>query len=148
MRENVEDTNAKRLEVIDWSERTGISGFSKLIHEAIDKKELSYNRDSVLCFETNNKNEFIINMSRIARRSALNPFDLTKAEIEGRKQIRETVTFLRKYIPGFENCVLATTGPSIGIRESNKIDGVYILKEEELITNMVFDDAIAMGGIL
>ncbi|MGB4590059.1 MAG: FAD-dependent oxidoreductase [Clostridiaceae bacterium] len=146
MRDNVEDTNAKRLEVIDWSERTGISGFSKLIHEAIDKKELSYNRDSVLCFETNNKNEFIINMSRIARRSALNPFDLTKAEIEGRKQIRETVAFLRKYIPGFENCVLATTGPSIGIRESNKIDGVYILKEEELIANTMFDDAIAMGG--
>lgn len=146
MRENVHDTNAKRLEVIDWSERTGISGFKDLIHEAIEKRELNYSRDSVLCFETNNKNEFIINMSRIPRKSALNPFDLTKAEIEGRQQVRETVAFLRKYIPGFENCVLATTGPNIGIRESNKIDGVHILKEEELLINTMFEDAIAMGG--
>lgn len=75
-----------RIEVFDWSEQTGISRFSQLILEAIDWKELSYNRDFVLCFETNNKNEFIISMSRIVRRSALNPFDITIAEIEGRNR--------------------------------------------------------------
>lgn len=143
---NVDKTFAKSHEVIDGSPRIGINGNFDELKFAIESKELSYNRDTVLCFETNNLGEFIINMSRIARRSAINPFDLTAAEIEGRKQIRETIRFMKKYIPGFEDCVLAHTGPNIGIRESNKIDGLYVLNENDLVENVMFDDAIAMGG--
>lgn len=143
---NVDKTFAKSHQVIDGSPRIGINGYFDELKFAIESKELSYNRDTVLCFETNNLGEFIINMSRIARRSAVNPFDLTAAEIEGRKQIRETILFLKKHIPGFENCVLAHTGPNIGIRESNKINGIYVLNENDLVDNVMFDDAVAMGG--
>ena len=38
------------------------------------------------------------------------------------------------------------TGPSIGIRESRKICGVYRLTAEDLLENTMFPDAIAMGG--
>lgn len=52
-------------------------------------------------------------MSRIIKKSALDSFDLTEAEIEGRKQAHAIVAFMRKYIPGFENAVIVTTGPHI-----------------------------------
>lgn len=146
LHENVESTFAKSHEVIDGSPRIGMNASLDELRFAIINKELSFNRETVLLFETNNKGEFIVNMSRIPKLSALDPFDLTKAEIEGRKQARELVTFLQKYIPGFENCVLTNTGPSIGIRESNKIKGMYEINEKDLLNNVMFEDAIAMGG--
>lgn len=146
LHENVDRTFAKSHEVIDGSSRIGMNAELDELKFAIKNKELSFNREMVLFFETNNKGEFIINMSRISKRSAINPFELTKAEIEGRKQVGELIIFLRKYIPGFEKCILANTGPNIGIRESNKINGVYMLNEHDLLDNVMFEDAIAMGG--
>lgn len=146
LHDNVDRTFAKSHKVIDGSSRIGMNADLDQLKFAIENKELSFNREIVLFFETNNKGEFIVNMSRVSKRSPLNPFELTKAEIEGRKQVREIVAFLRKYIPGFENCILTNTGPNIGVRESNKIHGLYKLNEYDLINNVMFDDAIAMGG--
>jgi hypothetical protein len=128
------------------SKRYDISGAFSKINAAKQAGEFHVDRDTVLCFETNTDGEYVVNMTRISRLSAVDPFDLTKAEIEGRKQVRETYLFLKKYIPGFENCHIAYSGPSIGIRESRKIDGIYKFTGEDLISNRMFKDAVVMGG--
>ncbi len=126
--------------------RYDISGAFSKVRAAKEAGELTYNRDTVLCFETSNDGEYVVNMTRISEHSAVDPFDLTDAEIQGRKQVQETLHFLRKYIPGFENCRLSFSGPNIGIRESRKINGVYKLTADDLIGNVMFPDAVAMGG--
>ena len=126
--------------------RAGIQGAYSLIAAAKEHGEFDIDRDMVLCFETNTPGECILNMSRIIRKSAVDAFDLTDAEIEGRRQARQIVAFMRNHIPGFEDCRIITTGPHIGIRESRKIDGVYKLTADDLLTNVMFPDAIAMGG--
>ena len=126
--------------------RYDISGAFSKVKAAKEAGEFNYNRDTVLCFETSNDGEYIVNMTRISKHSAVDAFDLTDAEIQGRKQVQETLHFLRKYIPGFENCRLAYSGPNIGIRESRKINGVYKLTAEDLTENVMFPDAVAMGG--
>jgi hypothetical protein len=126
--------------------RSGIQGAYSLIKKAKEAGELDVDRNMVLCFETNTLGEFILNMSRIIRKSALDAFDLTDAEVEGRRQARQILDFMRKSIPGFENCYILSTGPRIGIRESRKIHGIYKLTAEDLLENRMFDDAIAMGG--
>ena len=126
--------------------RAGIQGAYSLIKKAKAAGEFDVDRDMVLCFETNTLGEFILNMSRIVRKSAVDAFALTDAEVEGRRQAQQIVAFMRKNIPGFENCRIASTGPHIGIRESRKIDGIYKLTAEDLLENRMFDDAIAMGG--
>lgn len=127
-------------------ERSGMQGAYSVIRLAKERGEFSVDRDMVLCFETNNIGEYILNMSRIVKCSAVDPFDLTKAEIEGRRQAHEILAFMRNYIPGFENCILVSTGPKIGVRESRKVIGVYQLTAEDLLDNVMFPDAIAMGG--
>ncbi len=133
----------ERLQLIP---RSGMQGAYSVISKAKENGEFPIDRDMVLCFETNNPGEYILNMSRIIRKSALDSFDLTEAEIEGRKQAHTIVAFMRKYIPGFENAVIVTTGPHIGIRESRKINGAYRLTASDLLQNKMFEDAIAMGG--
>lgn len=132
-----------RLELIP---RTGIQGAYSVMKKAREDGELHVPRHQVLCFECNNEGEFILNMSRVSMLSALDPFDLTKAEMEGRKQAFEIVAFMKRHIPGFENCRIISTGPNIGVRESRKINGKYKLAGLDLVKNTMFPDAIAMGG--
>jgi hypothetical protein len=126
--------------------RTGIQGGYSLVKKAKEEGRFNVDRAHLLCFETNNLGEFIINMSRISHKSSVDVFDLTQAEIEGRRQCFEIFRFLKKDIPGFENSKILSIGPNIGVRESRKINGVYKLTADDLLSNVMFDDAVAMAG--
>lgn len=76
-----------------------------------------------------------INGTRILGRNACDPFDLTAAEIEGRKQAEELSRFFRKYIPGFSASYLLQTGPQVGVRESRRIAGRSTLSEADILAS-------------
>lgn len=126
--------------------RTGIQGAYDLIRFLRDKGELHLDRDRILCFETNNEGEFIVNMSRVGMKNPLEAEDLTYAEIEGRRQVFEIHEILKKHVPGFEHSRIVSSGPVIGVRESRRIVGTYVLTAEDLVSNRMFSDAVAMGG--
>ena len=52
-----------------------ISGAFSRIQAAKDAGEFHIDRDTVLCFETNTDGEYVVNMTRIAKHSAVDPFD-------------------------------------------------------------------------
>jgi hypothetical protein len=53
--------------------------------------------------------------------------DLTEAEIETREKMIPVVDFLRRHMPGYEECYLVATGAQVGTRESRRIVGEYLL---------------------
>ncbi len=69
--------------------------------------------------------------------------DLTRAQLEGRRQVRQIYNFYRKYVPGYENCRLAAIAPNTGLRESRRLVGVYTLATEDVVGARKFDDGIA-----
>ena len=76
----------------------------------------------------------------------IDPLDaasLTKAEMEGRRKLKELLAFLRRYVPGAENAVLVSSGPAVGIRESRRVTGRYVLTREDYARRADFEDAIA-----
>lgn len=83
-----------------------------------------------------------INGTRIHGYSGCNPLDLTRAEIEGRKQARELATFFRKYVPGFAQSYLLQTGPQIGVRETRRIVGLRTLSTEDVLGGHRPDDSV------
>jgi glycine/D-amino acid oxidase-like deaminating enzyme len=88
----------------------------------------------------------LIHMTRIPNVDATDPVQLTRAEVEGRRQVREYARFLRERVPGFEASVVVATSPAIGIRESRRIHGDYVLTREDVLTGRRFDDEIALCG--
>lgn len=127
-------------------DRMVIIGFGEKIEEAQRAGDLNYPRKNLNAFETSNDGEFIINMTVINGLNGADSHDLTKAEIEGRRQGLEIYQFLKKYIPGFRNSVLSKSGPSVGVRETRKIKGLYTLTEQDILSNRSFSDGIALGG--
>jgi len=70
--------------------------------------------------------------------------DLTDGMILGRKIVQEYVAFYRKYVPGFENIELVTTGSLMGVRESRRILGEYELNVSDYLARKQFPDQIGV----
>jgi hypothetical protein len=86
------------------------------------------------------------NMTGIPDLSAVNAEHLTLAEIEGRRQVFEYLKFLRASVNGFEKAEVSSIATQIGIRETRRIQGEYVLDEREVLEGKKFDDAIALGA--
>ena len=65
----------------------------------------------------------MVHMTRIPNVDATDPVQLTRAEIEGRRQVQEYHRFLRDRVPGFERSAVVATSPAIGVRESRRVHG-------------------------
>jgi ribulose 1,5-bisphosphate synthetase/thiazole synthase len=70
---------------------------------------------------------------------------LTRAEIEGRRQVRAICDILRGH-PGGEGVALAALPACIGIRETGHAECLHTLTEREVLDGVRFDDAIANGS--
>lgn len=69
----------------------------------------------------------------------------SKAVVKGRQMIRRLARFLPKYIPGFQNAFLLKEANQLGIRESYRIVGQYVLTEQDYVDRARFEDGIARG---
>ena len=70
---------------------------------------------------------------------------LTQAEMEGRRSVQALVAYFRRHFPGLENAALLSSGPQIGVRETRRIMGDYVLSGDDIRDCRRFDDAIALG---
>lgn len=70
--------------------------------------------------------------------------DLTRAEIEGRRQAMLAIEALRRYVPGFENAKLRNFGMTLGTRDSRKIIGRYNMTGPDVRNQARFDDSIGI----
>ena len=72
--------------------------------------------------------------------------DLGFAETEGRRQSQEYFRFLKDRVPGFENSYLLETAPQVGIRETRRIVGEYVLSKDDILSCRDFEESIGCNG--
>jgi len=85
-----------------------------------------------------------VNTSRIYG-SAVDASQLTEAEIEGRRDVHRIVDFYRKNCKGFENCWIMSSAATIGIRETRRLVGEYVMTRNDITENREFEDSVALG---
>ncbi|RZL81010.1 MAG: FAD-dependent oxidoreductase [Rhodococcus sp. (in: high G+C Gram-positive bacteria)] len=88
----------------------------------------------------------IILMTRVSGRDGTDEAQLALAEVDGRRMIDGLVPFLRQSVPGFERAKLGTIASWIGVRETWRVVGKYVVTGEDIRTGRQFPDAIALGG--
>ena len=74
------------------------------------------------------------------------PFFLSEAEMEGRRQAVEYARFLVDRVPGYQNSSLYGFSTMIGVRETRRVYGDYRIDKEEVLSATQFDDQIALCG--
>jgi len=86
-------------------------------------------------------------VGRVQGSVEINPLDvrsLTWAEIEARKRGMRHLEYLKRTVPGFEDAFVVNES-HLGIRESRRITGEYVLTLQDLISNARFKDVVALN---
>lgn len=137
---------AEGLKRLRQSPRLSLAGFCTAWNAARARGEVEVPRDHVLFFETPSPGVVIVNTSRVTGLDATDPFQLSRAEILGRRQCQQILNFLRRHAPGFAHAVRMDTAAKIGVRETRHVVGCYELTAADVTTSRPFEDAIALGG--
>ncbi len=90
----------------------------------------------------------VINMSRVVGIDGSDADSLNEGEIKAQKQIIAIVDFLKTFIPGFENSYYIQSGSTLGVRETRRMVGEYILSGMEAINCQTFENPIARGSYI
>jgi len=124
----------------------GVFGLWDLIREAHEAHEFSPPREDILMFATPFADEVAMNSTRVTEVLGTDVFDLTRAEWEGHRQAREIAHFMREHVPGFERSRVKQTGAQVGVRETRRILGEYVLSADDVLEARKFDDAVARNA--
>ncbi|MBR4579293.1 MAG: FAD-dependent oxidoreductase [Oscillospiraceae bacterium] len=86
-----------------------------------------------------------VNMTRV-KVNPLDTRDWTRAEMEAREQVKSISDYFIGHVPGFAGATLSATGSFTGLRDSRRIQGCYVLKNQDVLEGRVFDDAVAKSS--
>ncbi|MGH7846714.1 MAG: FAD-dependent oxidoreductase [Candidatus Binatia bacterium] len=121
----------------------GVHGLWDLIRQATTAGELHLPREDMLFFATPHERELSVNSTRVTKVSGTDVWDLSYAEWESRRQMRQIAAFLRRYVPGFEKSYVVQSGVNVGVRETRRILGDYRLTADDILQARKFPDVIA-----
>ncbi len=119
----------------------------RLHKEWLDAGRFTNPREDILVFDYPIDGMLHFNTTRVVKHNPVDPFDVTRAEMEARRQVKELLDFFRvNNLAGMENAKLVYTAPNIGVRESRMLVGDYVLTGKDLVACTKFEDAIAAGN--
>ncbi|OFW17787.1 MAG: hypothetical protein A3H97_15700 [Acidobacteria bacterium RIFCSPLOWO2_02_FULL_65_29] len=122
----------------------------KLMEEA-EKQGRRFPRKGALVRPQKNPAEWRANVTQIKNPdgtavSGIDVEQLSYGEIEGRRQCWDVFEFIKGVTPGFENAYIVEIAPQIGIRETRRIAGQYMVSEADILGCASFPDSIGVNG--
>ncbi len=122
----------------------------QLMDEAVAKGTHSFPRKGAIVRPQKSGIEWRVNFTQLTRAdgSAINglePGDLTRGEIDGRRQAVQAFQLLRT-VPGFEESYIVDLPPQLGIRETRRVIGGYQVSGEDVLSCASFEDSIGVNG--
>lgn len=124
-----------------------ISGRLSRWDDVIEKENIFPHRDHNIWAGTMRENELTyVNTVRVSGKNGADARELSDAEIEGRRQLKKVIRFLNEYVPGMEKAHITSIPNGIGIRETRRVEGEYILNKDDILQGRKFEDGIAKNG--
>lgn len=132
-----------KLSNIDKDKLPSRAEITEIYNEAKTRGEIDCPRGDVLYFHWLEDDIIHFNTTRVVMKSAIDGDELSDAEIDAHRQVKEYLNFFRKYIPGFEKAKIFSMGSHIGVRESRRIKGHGWLTRDDFVNQTKFADSIA-----
>lgn len=117
-----------------------------LYKELQDEGKIRNPRENLLFMRGIDDDVMHFNTTRVLHCDPTDAFDLSRAEIEARKQVYEMDSFLREHSQAYKKGKIVSMSTKIGVRESRKLKGLHILTGEEIKNCVHFEDSIACAN--
>ena len=140
----VEDVDSKAVE--KYCKETGDVRYRRIIKKLQETGGWKFSYEIILLCETGHKGTFAVNTQRQCGVDGTSEESMTEGIIQARREIAELMDIFRKHVDGFENSRLTVSAPMIGIRETRRIVGEYVLGMEEIGKETHHKDTIAFSG--
>jgi hypothetical protein len=135
--------------VLDLDQRiVRLDGFFSLMRSGRDRglidRNMHYLRVYGIARDIGN---LYVNTVRVYGVDGANAEDLTRAQQESMRQIQDLVKFVQAEIPGFERASVLETAVAIGVRETRRIVGDYVLTIQDCEKSRRFPDVVSTSVI-
>ena len=129
---------------VDWNDKS--FGDSERMEEAIEDGVFTqHDRHLPGMFRTGAKNMGGGNIGHSFEVNSTDEASLTEGMLTGRKILPEYAKYYNEYLGrGFKNSQMVATGSYLGIRESRRIIGDYVLTGDDFFKRARFDDEIGV----
>ncbi len=116
--------------------------YLELCKNACQNGELPHSVNIVRLYSGLADDERMVNATQANGYDTLSLTDYTKAQHELREQMLSVIEFLKNNVEGFENIRIKDSSDIIGVRESRRVMGKYILTAADMIEKRRFHDVV------
>ncbi len=137
------EKNQRRL---DGMQAIVLGGFAGLIERARRDGVASFPQTRIVGVKTHRADELTVAMTRVLGLDPTDVASVSDAYVRLYGQVRELIGFFRGYVPGAESSYLLEIAPMLGVRESRRIVGDYMITKDDVTEGRRPDDTVAMGA--
>ena len=127
---DVDDVQLNGERFLDYCRRCGDEGI------------LPKNIVAVRLHRTVTPGERRVNTTQVNGVDATKVSEIFPAELALRRQMNLLVDFFRGHLPGYEDCRAISSATTLGVRETRRVIGEYVITAEELAEGTRFPDAV------
>lgn len=108
--------------------------------QGLARQNIPYPAGHVLLYKSTLPGVVTCNMTNCTGIDGTNAEDLTRGQTVCRSQMDAIVRYLRKFVPGYENCYIISAASLLGVRETRHLEGMYTLTKEDVESARYFEN--------
>ena len=116
--------------------------YSDACKAANARGELPENVTIVRLHRTANAGERNVNATQVNGRNSLTVEGIVESELLLRQQVQPIMEFLRKTAPGFANARVKSSASTLGVRETRRFVGEYVISDSDVEVGARFEDVV------
>lgn len=116
--------------------------YSDACKTANARGELPENVAIVRLHRTANPGERNVNATQVNGRNSLSVEGIVESELLLRQQVQPIMEFLRKTAPGFADARVKSSASTLGVRETRRFVGEYVISDTDVEFGARFDDVV------
>ena len=130
----------------DYMRRTDDRRFRAIIGRLRKEGKWPFPYDIFISVKMPKEGVYMINTIRQVGVDGTDGESLSRAVTDGRRENFALLSVMREHFPGFANATVRAIAPTVGIRETRRIDPLYTLTVKDLVEATDFADGIALSA--
>jgi glycine/D-amino acid oxidase-like deaminating enzyme len=133
----------------DYANRHGSGGVFRWLDEIqklMKQGEWPFEYNRLITVQLTEKDTFMVNTSRLVGYDGTDGASISRAMAQGRRESLQLLQILRKHAPGFQNARIKAIAPLLGVRETRRIVGDFVLRVQDLVDEVPLPDVIGLSA--
>ena len=143
---HMDHIDADALAAYANSHGKGLYRWGDEIQGLIKQGEWPFAYDRLISVQLTEKDTFMVNTSRITGIDGTDGASISKAMVQGRRESLQLLAILRKHVRGFESARIKAIAPLLGVRETRRIVGEFVMTIDDLCSGRTFEDTIGFSA--